>query len=60
MWMALIVILKPSGELVKRGRGVWDRIDTEVVALAGPHEGVADAVLSGLATGVKQGARLAA
>jgi len=41
MGMGAVVVVEPSGDLVKRGCGVRDRMDTDIVTLEGPHKSLA-------------------
>ena len=47
MGMYLVVVLHPSPDLGKGQRGGRDRIYLDIVALEGPHEGLAHAVALG-------------
>lgn len=44
MWMVLIVIFEPSGELVERGLGVGQWAHPHIVALDSFHERLAEAI----------------
>ena len=47
MRMVVVVVVEPSGDLVKRGPGVRHGADAQVVALQGLHEGFAHAIALG-------------
>jgi len=60
MGTVLVVVLEPPGDLAKRGAGVRQGADANIVALEGSDKGLRHAIGLWLATGVKHGARLSA
>ena len=42
--MVLVVVVEPSGDLVKRGRRIRDRMDADIVALKRFHERLAHTI----------------
>jgi hypothetical protein len=58
MRTALVVVVEPSGDLVKRGSDVRHGADAQMAALERLQKAAIMRLISGVATGVKQGTKL--